>query len=128
VNRSSVDAADPAPPPAAARGRAEVLTEEERAMVVHVVLTKLKPTATPEQVDRAMAALNALPGRVPGLLEMKCGVNFSPARAQGYGFGLVARFEGRPELAAYGPHPEHQAASALLREVSDDLLALDFEV
>lgn len=96
-------------------------------MVVHIVLAKLKSAATPEQVNRAVAALQALPGKIPGLQELSCGPNVSPARAQGYGFGLVARFSGRAELAAYGPHPEHQAAAALLREVADDLVVVDFE-
>lgn len=97
-------------------------------VVVHLVLTRLKPAATPEQLQRAIAALRALPGQVPGLLELDCGANVSPDRAQGYGFGLSARFASRADLAAYGPHPAHQAAAARLREVSEELAVLDFEV
>lgn len=96
-------------------------------MVVHIVVLRLKADAAPAQVDELLAALGDLPAQVPGILALDCGRNFSPARAQGYDLGLVVRFRGKAELAAYGPHPAHQAVRRRIDALCSDVLVLDFE-
>ncbi len=97
------------------------------AVVEHLVALRLRPGVDPGAVDGLLAAVRGLPAVVPGILELQCGRNFSPARAHGFDIGLRVRFPGRAELAAYGPHPEHQAVLARIQELCDDILALDFE-
>ncbi len=93
-----------------------------------MVALKLKATTTSQDGDALIEAIRRLPERVPGILELRCGRNVSPARAHGYEIGVFVRFPGREELQAYGPHPEHQAVSRHIQELCADVLALDFEV
>jgi hypothetical protein len=96
-------------------------------VVEHLVLLRLKPGVTPEEVDGLLAAIRGLPARVPGILGLQCGRNFSPDRAQGYDLGIHVRFARREDLAAYGPHPEHQKVVARIQDLCAGLIAVDFE-
>lgn len=96
-------------------------------MVVHIVVLRLKAEAAPAQVGELLTALRNLPAQVPGILDLDCGRNFSPGRAQGYDLGLVVRFPGQAELAAYGPHPAHQAVRRRIDALCSEVLVLDFE-
>jgi hypothetical protein len=94
--------------------------------VVHIVLFRWTPEATPEAIDQAMQALVELKEKVPGILYLSCGPNFTD-RSQGYTHGLVVRFADRAALEAYGPHPEHQrVVQNLIVPIRADLLALDY--
>lgn len=96
-------------------------------MITHLVLFKLKPGVARDdrRVVEAVAALTALRGMVGGIERWEHGWNISD-RAIAYDFALDSTFTTRDALAAYGPHPAHQAAVALLREVMDWVLC-DFE-
>lgn len=96
-------------------------------LVEHLVLIQLQPDAAREEVEGVLAGLRALRGKVPGILDLQCGWNFSPGRDHGFHLGVRVRFTDRAALAAYGPHPEHQAVLARLKTVSQDVLAIDFE-
>lgn len=96
-------------------------------MIEHLVLFKAKPDAPPEKLDAMIKALTALKDKVPGILSISAGVNFS-ARAQGYTHGLVVRFADRAGLDAYQPHPAHQDVVVnYVRPHTDGVLALDYE-
>jgi hypothetical protein len=96
--------------------------------VMHVVLFKWKPEATPEQIERVMEALRELPEKIPGIRELTCGENFCE-RAQGFQHGLVVRFADRAALDAYGPHPAHQeVVQSLILPLRESVLALDYEI
>lgn len=97
-------------------------------MIVHMVALRLKPSTTAAEADALLDAVRRLPDQVPGILELRCGRNFSPARAHGFDLGVEVRFPGRAELQAYGPHPDHQRVSARIAEICADVCALDFEV
>ncbi len=91
------------------------------------MVIRLKPDAPRADVDSVLAGLRGLRQKVPGILDLSCGWNFSPGRDHGFHLGVRVRFTDRDALAAYGPHPEHQAVLARLREVCEDILAIDFE-
>jgi hypothetical protein len=46
--------------------------------IIHTFAFRWKPGVTPEQKQRAIAAIRNLQGRIPGLLETWVGENFSP--------------------------------------------------
>jgi Stress responsive A/B Barrel Domain len=99
------------------------------AMVRHILLLKPKTEATPASIEASRAALAALVGRLPGLLDFCWGVNFAASeRRQGYDFGFTMDFVDRQSLAAYAPHPEHQAAAALVRASFENIAVLDFDL
>ena len=100
---------------------------EASGLVEHLVTIRLKPEAAREDVEAVLAGLRGLRDKVPGILDLSCGWNFSPGRDHGFHLGVHVRFVDRAALAAYGPHPEHQAVLTRLRQVCDDILAIDYE-
>jgi len=97
-------------------------------MIEHVVLFRWKPGTPPDQIARAIQGLRGLRDKVPGILDLTCGENFSP-RSQGFQCGLVVRFESREALEQYGPHPAHQDVVVnLLNPIREETIAVDYEV
>jgi len=97
-------------------------------LVEHIVLFRWTEEASREAIDDAMAELRGLRGKIAGIVDLSCGVNFSD-RAKGYTHGLVVRFTDRAALEAYGPHPEHQrVVQNLIKPIAADILAVDYEV
>ena len=97
-------------------------------MIEHIVLFQWTAEASQEAVDGAMAELRQLSGKIPGIVDVSSGTNFSD-RAKGYTHALVMRFANRSALEAYGPHPEHQrVVQNFIKPIRADTLAFDYEL
>jgi hypothetical protein len=97
-------------------------------MVEHVVLFKTTPEATAEQKERMIAELAALRHKIPGIVDLSVGTNFSE-RNQGFDIGLVVRFEDRAALDVYIPHPEHRGCvDRYVAPIKQDVLVVDYEI
>ena len=97
-------------------------------MVEHIVLLRWKDDASPEAIDRVMAELRGLKDKIPGIVDLSCGANFSE-RGKEYTHALVVRLKDRAALEAYGPHPEHQRVlKEFLNPIRADGLAIDYEI
>jgi hypothetical protein len=97
-------------------------------MVEHVVLFKTTAGATEEQKERMVAELAALRGKIPGILDLTVGRNFS-SRNQGYDIGLVVRFENRDALEVYLPHPAHRGCvDTFVAPIKEDVIVVDYEI
>src|SRR5436853_5094762 len=100
----------------------------EGAMVEHIVLFKTTEEATPEQRHRAMEALKGLKEKIPGIVDLSVGLNFSP-RNQGYDIGLVVRFADRAALETYLPHPAHRGCvDEFITPIKQDAIVVDYEI
>ena len=96
-------------------------------MVEHIVLFRWTKDASQGGIENALTELRKLKSKIPGIVDLSCGANFSE-RAKGYTHGLVVRFTNRPALEAYIPHPEHQrVVKTFVNPIRDDTLALDYE-
>jgi hypothetical protein len=96
-------------------------------MIEHIVLFRWNDTASSEAQENAMTELRKLKNKIPGIVDLSCGTNFSD-RAKGYTHGLVVRFTDRAALQAYVPHPEHQrVVKNFIDPILADVLALDYE-
>ena len=99
-------------------------------MVKHIVAWRLKEAACGN--DKATNArlirdkLEALRGRIPGLLRLEVGLDFS-ATATSSDVVLVAEFASREDLAAYQIHPAHQAVGVFVREAVSERRFVDYE-
>lgn len=93
--------------------------------VEHMVWIRFKPGVDKHKQQQHMAGLRGLAGRVPGILKLAVGENFTD-RAKGYTHGLLVTLESRDALKVYAAHPEHVAVAGPLREDAD-LMAMDFE-
>ncbi|WP_046174918.1 Dabb family protein [Domibacillus indicus] len=97
-------------------------------MIDHIVLVKFAETTTPEQLKEVTKRFKALEQHLEGVIDIQAGINFSE-KNQGYQVVLTTRFENKAALDAYGPHPEHQAVAAFIREVGRlDSIVVDIEI
>jgi len=96
------------------------------AMVEHIVLFKLKPTATEAEKNELLRRLRGLKGKIDGIVDLSAGESFTN-RHKGYTIGLVVRFADRAALERYGPHPEHVPVKQYAEQVCEDILAVDYE-
>ena len=96
-------------------------------MVEHIVLFAWKPDTDPAAIQKAVEGLRALKGRIPGVVDLTCGANFSD-RGKNFTHGLVVRLTDRAALEIYGPHPLHQEiVQSLIRPILAESLAIDYE-
>ena len=96
-------------------------------MIAHIVLFRWTEEAKPEAIDRAIAELRGLKGRIAGLVDLTGGPNFSD-RSKGFTHGFVMHFTDRAALNAYLPHPEHQrVVQTFLTPIRAEILVVDYE-
>ncbi|KAJ5950393.1 Dimeric alpha-beta barrel [Penicillium vulpinum] len=97
--------------------------------VYHIVLFRLKPGVTPEQIATWKEKSHGMVGKIPGLLSLKSGtpLPISIPRAQGFDMGLVAVLETAEHVASYAVHPAHLEVHKMREELCDDTLAYDLE-
>lgn len=96
-------------------------------MVEHIVLFRWTQEASREAIDNAMTELRGLKDKIPGIIDLSCGANFTD-RSKGYTHAVVVRFPDRAALEAYIPHPEHQrVVQNVFGPIRADVLAVDYE-
>lgn len=96
-------------------------------MVEHIVLFRWTEQASREAIDTAMAEVRKLKGKIPEIVDLSCGANFSD-RAKGYTHGLVVRFRDRAALETYIRHADHQhVVQNFINPIRSDVLAVDYE-
>jgi len=96
-------------------------------MVEHIVLFRWTDEASQAAIDSALMELRGLKEKIPFIVDLSCGANFSD-RAKGYTHGLVVRAADRDALEAYIAHPDHQhVVQSFIVPIRADVLALDYE-
>ena len=100
-------------------------------MVKHIVIWKLKETASGN--DKATNArlakekLEALNGKIPGLLKLEVGIDFLHSESSG-DIALYSELESKEALAVYQEHPLHKEAGTFIREIVCGRTTADFEI
>ena len=93
--------------------------------VQHMVWIKFHEQVTDARKAEHLAGLESLVEKIPGILHLSVGKNFTD-RAQGFTHGLLVTLESKQALEIYAPHPEHVAVAGPLRE-DTVLMAMDYE-
>ena len=98
-------------------------------MVAHIVMWNFKDSIREEekaQLKQDMKLhLEALVGKVPGLLELKFVEN--PLKTSTHEICLVSKLEEEKDIKVYGSHPEHVAvADRYVRPYTCDRACLDY--
>ncbi|KAM0838332.1 hypothetical protein ACQ4PT_061042 [Festuca glaucescens] len=94
---------------------------------VRLTLAKVKEGVEVAQLVEKVAAATKADGEGKGA-RVSFGENFSPARAKGYQFGMVAVFDSVEELDALEGDAKVEEAKAALRPLLDEVMVLDFVV
>ncbi|KAJ9297290.1 hypothetical protein DTO271G3_4583 [Paecilomyces variotii] len=97
--------------------------------VYHIVLFRLKPGVTSEQLANWSAISRAMVGKIPGLISLHAGspLPISVPRAKGFDMGLVAVLESPEHVAGYAEHPAHLEVHKIREELCEDTLAYDLD-
>lgn len=94
-------------------------------MIRHIALLRFPHADRPGLRDEAERYLKEFPAGIPSLRDFHWGWDTS-GRSQGYQLGLVMAFDDAEQLAAYTPHPVHQAFVQWERQQGAEVLAFDF--
>lgn len=100
-------------------------------MIKHIVFWNLLEEAEghskQENAMKAKALLEGLLGKIPGLLHIEVGLDFSdtPDSAD---IVLYSEFESRTALNAYHHHPEHQAVAPFIGKIRCGRRVVDYEI
>ncbi|MEZ5445665.1 MAG: Dabb family protein [Gammaproteobacteria bacterium] len=98
-------------------------------MLKHIVMWRVRATAELTQAENAAEmkrALEALRGRIPGLLAIEVGINAIPG-GEASDVVLCSEFADREALAAYLKHPEHERVAEFVKEVRVERRVADYE-
>ena len=98
-------------------------------MVRHIVLWRLKESANgqgkAENAAEIKRRLEDLNGRIPGLIKLEVGFDFSRT-ADSSDIVLYSEFESRAALAAYQVHPLHEAVKPIVMAACDERRLVDY--
>ncbi|MDR3630157.1 MAG: Dabb family protein [Desulfocapsaceae bacterium] len=100
-------------------------------MIKHIVCWKLRNRTKPleENADAAAikTALEGLRGKIPGLLHLEVGFDFSGKDTAG-DIVLYSEFESKEALLAYPEHPAHVAVGTIVRPRTCERRMIDYEI
>jgi hypothetical protein len=95
-------------------------------MIRHILMLQPSPTASAEAIEACRVALAGLVGRIPGLIDFHWGQNLGPvSRRDGLSHGFSMDFDDMASLEAYGPHPAHREAAALVTATFSRIVVFD---
>ncbi len=100
-------------------------------MVKHILLFKIKEgvggRSKAESISKAKQLLEALNGRIPGLIKIEVGSDFS-ATGDSVDMALYSEFESRDALQVYADHPEHQAILPYIKSIICERKLIDYDI
>ena len=100
-------------------------------MIKHIVIWRLKNREneqTREETARAVKQqIEGMRGRIPGLLRIEGGVDFSTT-PDSCDIALYAELESREALAGYHVHPVHEAFKSFIGPRRIERYLIDYEV
>jgi len=95
-------------------------------MLTHIVLFKFKPETSQDQIDRLIEGLGGLPAQIDEIQEFRFGSDVIRSE-RSYDLGLISSFADLDAMQRYQVHPEHQKVVALVKEIANSVVAVDFE-
>ncbi len=95
--------------------------------VLHMAWVGFKDGVPAERIARHLAAIRALVGRVPAIVDLNAGATFTD-RAGSLTHCVVVTLPDREGLSAYLNHPAHLAVLGALKPDVAEMLAMDLEV
>ena len=94
-------------------------------MLHHIVLMKFKPEVGDDQIDHLAQMLDALPNKIIEIQTYEFGRDIIRSE-RSYDFALVSGFANLEAMQRYQTHPDHQKVVAHIREICEDIRAVDF--
>ena len=95
-------------------------------MLHHVVFFKLKHRDRPEDAELIRDAFEAMRGEIPELLHLEVGIDVLHSE-RSWDVALVARFADLAAMERYQVHPAHKRATALIKDLREQSIVVDWE-
>lgn len=95
-------------------------------MIVHIAEYRWKDGTSSSQIEDALAKVRALRDILDGVLDIRCGENYSRWN-KGYTHAIVVLAKDQAGLDAYREHPDHAAVAAEIEAIEADGIGIDFE-
>lgn len=100
-------------------------------MITHLVFFNMLPEAEgasgTDNARKLVDQLNELPGKIPEIVELEAGLDFSQSPAS-YQVGLLTKFRTKEDLEIYRVHPDHQKVVSFVQKTTSDRAVVDYEV
>ncbi len=98
--------------------------DSSRKVLLHIALFAWKQKADPETVNRALVDIKGMKKKIPGIIEIYCGENFSKWN-QGFQHAVVVIAENQNALEMYRNHPDHVRVADLLDIIESKTIGID---
>lgn len=95
-------------------------------MIKHIVFWKIQDGPKGENARIAKSLLEGLVGKIPGLLKLEVGVDFSRTELSS-DLALYSEFTDKASLEGYAIHPEHLKVVPVIKSFSLERRVVDFE-
>jgi hypothetical protein len=95
-------------------------------MIVHIALFAFKGDQSPAAISEALLAVRNMKDKVPGLIEVRCGENFSRWN-EGFTHAVIVLAKDRDALERYRSHPDHVAVGKQIDAMEIKSIGFDFE-
>lgn len=97
--------------------------------VKHFGVFQFKETVTPAQVETCFGEMQAMVGKIPGLLEMVHGpYDSAEGLNDGFTHGFIMTFESPEARDRYLPHPVHERVKEVVVPCLERVIVFDFNV
>ena len=95
-------------------------------MNVHIALCKWKPDVALYEVEQALAEVESLAAKIPGIVEISTAENTSKY-SEGYTHVILVRGDNQAAIDAYRAHPGHSKVAERLDAMEGAAIGVDFE-
>ncbi|MGM0612578.1 MAG: Dabb family protein [Bacteroidota bacterium] len=97
-------------------------------MIRHIVMFRLKDKAEKqENIQKLKKAIEALEELIPEAKSIEVGLNINE-KPSAYDLVLVSDFDNEEALERYRVHPEHQKVVDYIKQVNEDIAAVDYHI
>lgn len=97
-------------------------------MIKHIVMWRIAEAAGDKTANalKLKQLLEGLNGRIPGLLKLEVGIDFSK-EGESSDVVLYSEFESNAALQAYQVHPAHNEVISFVKSVRSERRVVDYE-
>lgn len=98
-------------------------------MTRHYGMFQFKKEVSKTDIDKCFTTMNAMVGKIPGLLDMEYGpYDSTEGLNDGYTHGFIMTFDSPESREAYLPHPIHEKVKELVIPKLERVVVFDFNV
>ncbi len=96
-------------------------------MIKHIVMWTLKEENKAENTAKMLAMLNDLKNKIDVVVKLEAGQNITESE-RNFDIALYSEFKTTEDLDQYRIHEEHQKVVKFVRQVTERVVAVDYEI